>query len=434
MNRSNAKSKQDLYHKSVWDHTATDPVETLPFEGNVETDVLIIGGGYTGLSSALHLAENGTSSVLLESETFGYGGSGRNAGLVNPGVWLLPNEVEKLIGKREGEKLNNALADSPDLVFSLIEKYGIDCEAKRNGMIQAAHARSKIGWIKERCAQMKALGMPVEFVYGSELQRLTGSESYSHAGVFDPRAGTIQPMSYVRGLAQASLDNGAELFQNTPVRSLGQKGKFWIAKTDFGQVKTEQVIIATNAYTSGFLPEIQRATVPVFMFQAATEPLPQEIAASISPNRNGLLDTRKTMLSIRIDDAGHMIVCSGGRMTGGINSLRTNWAKRVRDKLFPQVREFPWKFYWSGQLGFTDNHLPRVFQPVKGLTIPIGYNGRGIGPGTVIGKACATLIQGGSINDFPLPLQDVKTEKWRYIRETYYDFGSRLYNLVDSRF
>ena len=425
---------QEKNQKSLWEFSAGPRVQTPRLTEDLDADVLVIGGGYTGLSTALHLAELGTAAVVLEAHEFGHGGSGRNAGLVNPGVWLLPDEVEKYLGRQNGGRLNEALANSPDLVFSIIEKYKIECEAKRKGMLQAAHARSKVQWITDRYNQMKNLGMPVELVTGSELQKMTGSPMYRHAAVFDPRAGTIQPLSYARGLARAALVAGAKLYQASPVKSLQQKGEIWIAKTESGQVKAAQVILATNAYTDAFLPEIQKATVPVFMFHAATGALRQDIAASISPNRNGLFDTRKTMYSTRIDDAGRMIICSAGRMTGGASSLRANWAKRVSNKLFPATKEYPWEFYWSGQMGFTDNHLPRVFQPAPGLTIPIGYNGRGIGPGTVIGRACAKLVQGGDIKDFPLPLQQQKAESWRNVRETYYEFGTRLYNLVDNRF
>ncbi|WP_298855801.1 FAD-binding oxidoreductase [uncultured Ruegeria sp.] len=426
-------TEADRYHNSLWDHSATPKIETLALQGDLDVDVLIIGGGFTGLSTALHLAEAGVNCAVLEGREVGHGGSGRNAGLVNPGVWLLPNEVEQELGKKDGGRLNMALSSSPDLVFSVIEEYQIACEAKRQGMLQAAHARSKVGWVKDRCQQMKALGLPVELVTGSDLQAMTGSQIYRHAAVFDPRAGTIQPMSYARGLARAALSQGARIFQNTPVQGLTANGNRWVAQTAQGKVSADQVIVATNAYTDRFLPDIAKATIPVFMFQAATGPLPDEIANGISPKRNGLFDTRKTMFSSRIDDAGRYIVCSAGRMTGGAWSLRTNWATRVRDRLFPQLRGQEWQFWWSGQMGFTDNHLPRVFQPALGLTVPIGYNGRGIGPGTVIGKACAELVQGGSITDFPLPLQQVRAESWRNVRAAYYELGTRLYNIADSR-
>ncbi|WP_298852699.1 FAD-binding oxidoreductase [uncultured Ruegeria sp.] len=423
----------EKHHNSLWEYSASPQVETPALAGDLDTDVLIIGGGYTGLSTALHLGESGVRSIVLEAQEVGHGGSGRNAGLVNPGVWLLPNEVEEQLGKQAGGRLNAALSNSPDLVFSIIDKYEIDCEAKRNGMLQAAHARSKVQWVKDRHSQMASLGLPVELITGSDLQVMTGSKVYRHAAVFDPRAGTIQPMSYARGLARAALGAGATIHQNCPVQSLTLTGNRWTAQTARGSVRAEQVIVATNAYTDHFLPQIRNATVPVFMFQAATGPLSDNIAGSISPRRNGLFDTRKTMISSRIDDAGRYIVCSAGRMTGDGRSLRTNWATRVRDRLFPQLQGQEWKFWWSGQMGFTDNHLPRVFQPAPGLTVPIGYNGRGIGPGTVIGKTCADLVQGGSIKDFPLPLKQVRVESWRNVRAAYYELGTRLYNMVDSR-
>jgi glycine/D-amino acid oxidase-like deaminating enzyme len=400
----------------------------------METEVLVSGAGYTGLSTALHLAERGVSVAVIEANECGHGGSGRNSGLVNPGMWLLPDEVERLLGEADGQRLNTALRNSPDLVFSIIKKYGIECEAKTNGMLQAAHSRSKVEWIRARCEQMQKMGMPVSLVEGAELQELTGSPLYRHAALFDPRAGTIQPMSYARGLGRAVISAGAKLFQFSPITSLERKGDSWIARTEHGRMKASKVVVATNAYTDRFMPAVRDATVPVFMFQVATDPLPEHIAASISPKRNGLFDTRKAMFSTRIDDAGRLIICSAGRLTGGANSLRCNWATRTRDSIFPQTKGFEWKFHWSGQMGFTDNHLPRVVTPADGLIIPLGYNGRGIGPGTVIGKACADLVQDGNMEEFPLPLQTLKPEAWRNTRATYYELGTRLYNLALNRF
>lgn len=420
---------------SLWAHSAVPPVATERFSGDATADVLIIGGGFTGLSAALHIAESGGNVILLEAMEFGFGGSGRNAGLVNPGVWLTPQEVDQQLGRKDGDKLNNALGRGPEEVFGLVKRFGMSCEALNTGTIYVAHSAAKIDYLKQRHAQMAERGATCEILSGEETARLTGSPLYRHAGLLDPRAGTIQPLSYAREMARAAQSVGAKLHQKERVQGLRKNGGKWLAKLANGSIAADQVILATNAYSDAVVPETREATIPVGMFQVATDILPPEMANSIVPERHGVWDTRLVMLSTRIDAAGRLVMCSAGSLAeGGIDSLRPNWTMRARDRVYPQLRGVKWSYHWSGTVGFTTNHLPRVHIPEPGLIVPIGYNGRGIGPGTVIGKACATMVLGGPLADFPLPQQALKRQDWRLTRSSYYEFGSAAAQLISDRF
>src|SRR5210317_1341727 len=153
---------QDAGEKSLWGATAIANPVTHRLEESLQADVLVVGGGYTGLSSALHLAEQGVSVVLLEAKSIGFGGSGRNAGLVNAGVWQNPDHVNARLGEASGTRFNQALRNSPELVFELVRRFDISCDANRSATVNIAHRRSGMTYLEDRCQQLQALGAAVE--------------------------------------------------------------------------------------------------------------------------------------------------------------------------------------------------------------------------------------------------------------------------------
>ncbi|MEO1308695.1 MAG: FAD-dependent oxidoreductase, partial [Pseudomonadota bacterium] len=188
----------ELGASNLWETTAPD-ARWQQLEAGLDTDVVVIGGGFTGVSAAYHLAAAGASVVLLEARTIGFGGSGRNVGLVNAGLWTPPDEVQRLLGAQAGEELNQWLATGPARVFDLIERLQIKCEAVQNGTLHLAHAPSGLKDLRDRYAQQKARGAPVELLDAAETERRTGSRAY-HGALWDGRAGTIQSPNIGQGL------------------------------------------------------------------------------------------------------------------------------------------------------------------------------------------------------------------------------------------
>jgi len=424
---------QDSGELSIWADTEVPDLETPALEGSHQVDVLVVGGGFTGLSCALHLAEQGTSVMLFEAKNFGFGGSGRNAGLVNAGVWQTPEYVEQQLGKAAGERFNFALRDSPELVFGLIQKYQIDCDAQRKGTINIAHRASALDYLGNRCQQMQSRGSGVVLLDAAQSESLSGSPLYCHGGILDPNAGTIQPLNYARGLARAAIDQGAQLFQQVPLRSLQRVGSQWQAKTRDALVTADQVIIATNAYSDEHCVGVQQSTLPMFIFHCATRPLDAEVAQGIIPQGHGIWDTRLLLTSSRIDSRNRLVMSSAGSLHGFPNKLRQDWMKRLRDRLYPQTRGVEWSYHWSGQVGLTSNKLLRVQELAPGLIAPAGYNGRGIGPGTVIGAQLADMLITNNRKDFPFPIQPLKREAWRVARAACYEYGTLALQLIDRR-
>src|SRR5689334_15447228 len=191
----------------LWERTAPPPPPTEKIVGDKVAEVAIVGAGYTGLSTALHLAERGVDVVVLEAVEIGYGAAGRSSGLVNAGLWVMPSVLKEMLGPLYGGRILELLRNSPRTVFDIVDKYKIACELKRAGTIHCGEGQKGATEIMERARQWQALDAPVRVLEGEELRAKTGSSAY-RAAPLDNRAGTIQPLAYVRGRGRAALPPG----------------------------------------------------------------------------------------------------------------------------------------------------------------------------------------------------------------------------------
>ncbi|MEO1602337.1 MAG: FAD-binding oxidoreductase [Pseudomonadota bacterium] len=390
---------------SLWDTSAEERDITAPFEGDCTTELAIIGGGFTGLSTALHAAEKGIGAHVLEAKQIGYGGSGRNVGLVNAGLWLPPQDVRAKLGETRGSGLIRALGEAPEYVLSLIERHQMRCEATRTGTLHAAHAPKGFEDLARRAEEWHRLGAPVDLLSREQAAERIGSQAF-HGALLDHRAGTINPMGYVRGLARAAKAAGATISTGVRATGLSRQNGAWIVETDQGRVTAKSVVLGTNAYTDDLWPGLRETFTLIHYFQLATEPL-GERAARILPGRQGLWDTGSIMFSLRKDAFGRLLVGSMGTVIGGTTGLSHRWAKRRLAKLFPELGPVRFETAWHGRIAMTPDHLPRIHRLAEGLYTPIGYNGRGITPGTIFGRAMAELLAGGREEDLPLPVTDL---------------------------
>lgn len=418
----------------LWALTAPPAPDTVPLASDTSADVIVIGAGYTGLSSALHLAEGGARVALLEASEIGFGGSGRNVGLVNAGMWVMPDTLPDTLGAPFGERLIEQLGRGPQKVFDLIEKHGIECEVERAGTLHCAVGRKGLQEIEARAEQWQKRGAPVVVLNAEETRRKVGGGEYSGA-LLDKRAGTIQPLAYVHGLARAALAAGARIFTQSEAVTAQHNGLRWRISTESGSVDAEWVIDATDAYGKGLWSQVRQEQIHLPYFNFATGSLSDGLRKSILPERQGAWDTREVLSSFRLDRSGRLVFGSVGALEGIGASVHRAWAQRSLRKLFPGLQDVEFETGWFGMIGMTSDNLPRFHELDRNVVAFSGYNGRGIAPGTVFGSVLASYVLGQiAENDLPLPVTAVERQRFRAARQAFYIAGSQLVHLMESRF
>ncbi len=425
---------KDPQSHGVWELTSPEAPRTEVLSGDVTADVAIVGAGYTGLSAALHLARAGRSVVVAEAVEIGFGGSGRNVGLVNAGMWVMPDKITATLGPDMGERLLALLGQAPQEVFDLIRAESIDCEAVRTGTLHCAVGNSGLRELGERASQWRRRGVDLELLKAGNAAAALGSTAYSGA-LLDHRAGTIQPLAYARGLAKVAQRAGARIYTGTAVTEIVPGAGATRLRTRGGSITAAKVILATDAYTQHVFPEIRDTQVMLPYFNFATQPLSDNLRQSILPYRQGAWDTREVLSSFRMDAAGRLIFGSVGSLRGSGQSVHQGWARRAIARIFPQLGDVAFESGWHGQIGMTRDHLPRLSRLGPDILAISGYNGRGIAPGTAFGRLLAELLtEQRAIGDIPLPLRDLTAVPFGRLREPIIALGAQLVHLVENRF
>ncbi|WP_416357734.1 NAD(P)/FAD-dependent oxidoreductase [Aureimonas phyllosphaerae] len=425
--------KNDPRSHGLWEASAPPAPPTVALSGELDVDVAVIGGGFTGCSAALHLCEGGASVAVLEAEEIGFGGSGRNVGLVNAGMWVMPDDLPGELGDVYGERLLQLLGEAPSVVFELVERHAIPCEAERRGTLHCAVGPKGLDEVRERERQWRARGVPVRLLDPEETAAKVGTMAYAGA-LLDERAGTIQPLAYARGLARAAIAAGATIFTASPVIEATDEGAVWRLATPTGVVRARSVVVATDAYGTGVFPQIRREQVHLPYFNMATPPLGDNVRHSILPERQGAWDTKEILSSFRFDQAGRLVFGSVGALRGGGQMVHRDWGRRALARLFPQIAGIDFEYQWYGHIGMTENSLPRFHRLGRDVVAFSGYNGRGIAPGTVFGRCLARLLLGEiGEADLPLPVTDPLPAPRRALREAYYEVGAQVAHLAGAR-
>ncbi len=392
----------NLYHD-----TAEPAAAAMPLDGDRRTDVLIVGGGFTGLSTALHLAEKSTNVVLLEAQEPGWGASGRNGGQVNPGLKADPDTVERDFGPELGPRMVAFSGEAPTFVFDLIARHAIACEARRNGTSRAAVHVRHAQKLRPTMEQWARRGAPVELLDRMGIARVAGHERYA-AALFDRRGGDLNPLSFARGLARVASHAGVAIHGGTKVLSLARAGSRWLGRTASGTVTADRVVLATNGYTDDLWPALRRTVVPVFGAIVATAALPEPIAQGVMPGRAVLYESGTVTVYYRVDSGRRLLIGGRGPMHEISRTSEVPYLLDYARKLWPALRQVPWTHAWGGQLAMTTDHYPHVHEPAAGVLACLGYNGRGVELGTAMGAQLARRLMDPSA-PFDMPITPMKT-------------------------
>jgi glycine/D-amino acid oxidase-like deaminating enzyme len=417
---------------SLWAATAPPPPETAPLTGAVEADACIVGGGYAGLAAALRLAERGRRAVVLEAREIGFGGSGRNGGQVIPGIKEDPDALEARYGREAGRALAAFVGGTADRVFDLITKHGMDVPYRRSGWIQGAHTEAMVETVRRRAGEWAARGADVAVLDRAAMADHLGTDKYL-AGWLDRRAGAVQPLAYVRGLARAAIGAGAAVHTDSPVSAVTREGSAWRVTTRSGaSVTAPSVVVATGGYPGGLVPGLRETAVYPNSFQVATEPLSDNLRKSVLPYGQVTSDTRKLLLYFRLDHEGRFLM--GGRGPYREPTGPDDWAhlERVVGKLYPQLAGTQIAYRWCGRVSVTRDFLPHVHEPSPGLLALIGCMGRGVGLQTAMGDAVGEAVATGNRAAIPFPITPIRRLPLHALHELYVAAIIAWYRMTDA--
>ncbi len=377
----------------LWAATAAPGPERRALEGAVAVDVAIVGGGYTGLSAALHLAERGVGVAVVEAREIGEGASGLNGGQVIPGLKRSRDELATRFGGDRADRML-ALGDGAAArVYDLIARHGIACGLERNGWFRGAHSPMALAYLDKTATELQGRGVDAVLVSRGDTARMLGTDQYV-GGLHDRRAGAIQPLDYVRGLARAAVGQGAEIYARSPAERLEQAGRQWRIATPRGTVTAGQVLLATGAYSDRLWPGLAQTFVGVQSAQMATGPLSANLRASILPSRAVVSDTRKLSNYFRVDGQGRLLMGGRGPLGDAPSPSTLTAIARAARRRFPMLGDIQWQHAWCGRIDMTLDELPRIHRPAPGLWSVLGYNGRGIALATTMGAVMADKLTG----------------------------------------
>jgi glycine/D-amino acid oxidase-like deaminating enzyme len=283
--------------------TARPAVLAPPLRTDARTEVAVVGAGYTGLSTALHLAERGVAVTLLEAHEPGWGAAGRNGGQVNAGLKHEPDRVERDLGEVYGPRLVRLAGEAPGRLFKLIARLGIDCEARHAGTLRAAHHPRHAASLRDSVEQWRRRGVALELWDAAATKAATGTGHYV-AATFDPRGGAVNPLGLARGLAAAAIAAGARLCGESRALKVDREGRGWRVVTPGGTLCADKVVLATDGYTDDLWGGLRTSVVPIYSSIVATEPLPPQLAASILPGGEVVYESGDVTTYYRLDRDG----------------------------------------------------------------------------------------------------------------------------------
>jgi len=381
------------YVESYYSATAKGAKERPALRGDTTCDVCVIGGGYTGLSAALHLAEKDYDVVLLESERAGWGASGRNGGQLGSGQRKGQDELVSLFGREEAQRLWDLAEESKALVKDLIRQHEIDCDLKP-GLLCCAHKPAHEAELAEYAELLRRdYGYAhVRPVSRQEMSGMLGSTVY-HGGILDSDAGHLHPLNYALGLANACEAAGVRLYENTPASGISS-GAQTTVRTAGGVVKSRHIVIACNGYLGRLEPRIAGTIMPINNFVLATEPLGEEGARALIRDDVGVFDTKFVVDYYRLSADQRLLFGGGETYRQSFPKDIAGFVRKCMLRVYPQLADTRIDYAWGGTLAVTLNRLPAIGRLDGEIYYAQGFSGHGVALTSVAGKVIAEAIAG----------------------------------------
>ncbi|RVU39233.1 FAD-binding oxidoreductase [Hwanghaeella grinnelliae] len=395
------------FNETLWHATAIPAPAMTPLEGEVSTDVCIVGGGYTGMTTAIELRRRGVEVTLLEAQEAGFGGSGRNAGHCTPTFVLASLDgLRQALGRERGDRLIARQTKGADMAAEFIRDYQIDCEWKQNGFFQGALMPSTMEALEQKAESYAAAGCPSSLIDAAEAERLTGSTRF-YGGWLLKSGGHLNPLSYSRGLARACIQEGVRLYTESRMIDAVREGAKWRLKTAEGSVLCDKFVMATGAYTDGGGMQVEKTYKIWRPLLAATNPLPADVRKQVVPFDGTMHDGRGDIFVYKYNREGRLVVSMFPRGKRGHDMPFTRQMLLDRLRwLHPQVPEHTvWDYYWMGELDMQKTTIPRLYALGPGAVACTGLSGRGVPTGTMLGGILADWAQDVPETELALPVE-----------------------------
>lgn len=405
----NSTARPTAEAPSLWAAVTPAGPPCEPLQGDVDVDAVVIGAGFTGLSTALNLRQAGVEVTVVEAAVPGWGASGRNNGQVIPTLSRPdPDDIEARHGAA-GERFVMLLRDCASTLFDTVRAHDIAAEAEQTGWMQPVHSPGRIAIAERRVRQWSRRGAPVELLDAAQTRRMTGSDAW-HGGFWNRSGGHINPLALARGLARAAIDAGARIHGQTPALDYAHRDGRWHVRTSGGTVRARALVLATGTYTGefapGLAPEIAHEVVPVLSWQMATQPIPDDVRKTVIPGRQALSDTHGELYFARYDARNRLV--SGGAMVLPFNRaerLKAVVAARL-ERLWPQLGGLRIDPVWNGYVGMTSDFMPRFHRLGPDGWGWVGCNGRAVGLSVALGGEFARAVCGTPDAQLALPFTD----------------------------
>ena len=378
--------------RSYYAATANPAPARPPLAGEASVDACVIGGGLTGLSAALHLAERGYKTLLLEAEQVGWGASGRNGGQINTGLRKGPSELIALFGREKARELFAMSEEAKALVRALIACHAIACDLKA-GSLYVAYKKSDPAWMAEEVELLhKEFGhQAVTLLSKAQLEERLGSRRY-HGAIADASAAHLHPLNYTLGLAAAAEAAGARICEQSRALEIAPG----MVRTAAGQVKTRFIILGCNAYLGGLEPRIAGVIMPISNYILATEPLGEAGAVALIRDDVAVCDTKFVVDYYRLSADRRLLF--GGGETYSFHPPRdiADFVRPHMLKVFPQLAGARIDYAWGGQLAITMGRLPHFGRLPGDIFFAQGYSGQGLALTSLAGKLIAEAVSGSA--------------------------------------
>ena len=357
-------------------------------------DVVVIGGGYAGVTAARELARRGVAVTLLEARTLGWGASTRNGGIVHGGYKWSAGELIKRYGQDTGRALYQETLDSYQLVKRLIAEESIDCDFREVGHLELAYAPAHAAELEHARESFAMVGVTSTVVPRERIRQEIGTDAYFGALVVEG-SGLVHPGRYFAGLAAAAARAGADLHEGVRAKRITKGGDGFTVETERGNVTARDVFVATNGYTDGVVPSLRRRIIPIGSYIIASEPLPEALAHELSPKGRAFFDTKNFLYYWHVSADRRMVF--GGRASFMPTTIDRTAAILWRGLLevHPQMADHRIEYAWGGNVGFTFDRMPHVGRTKDGVTYAMGCCGTGVALMTNLGTKVGAWLAGG---------------------------------------